>query len=451
MTASHPTIRRSAKRSVALVTAGGACVLSSLLPALGEPAAAADAEPGSGLGSFSLSASSPAYQVRQQEPNYCFGTAAGLNGCELVVPEAVATLRNGPVGLGLAAIVWPGSLAANLGSLLITASDGKIPDEARMLNDPVKAEARTSTGPDTVVYDDVPGTTMKAVAKDDQTSAEADVSQVTDPPVGTFGKSSGRSTTALKGSSFAEATARSSVKDVDLAAGVVHIGSVTSEARATTDGKAATATGKTLVTGVTIAGVPVTIDENGVKVNGTGLPASTATAAVNAALANANISIAVSEPQGKPDGASVTYSAGSLVVLWKPTPGNTTTVVLGGANVSVRATKAFDFSTGIVDTPGTIDPFVPSTDPAVPTGTGSVGGPVTGGIDTPAPDVPGAPAPNVSKPVLAAGKVPLVDGLSPALGLLGLLGSGLIAAGLKRLPDRVLVASAPVCLLEETA
>ncbi len=446
---------RSTRRALALITAGGICVLATLLPAVTSPAVAADAEPGSGLGSFNLSASAPAYQLRQQEPTYCFGTAAGLNGCELVVPEAVATLRNGPVGLGLAAVVWPGSLAANLGSLLITASNGQIPDEARLLNDPIKAEARTSTGPDTVTYDEVPGTIMKAIAKDDRTSAEAYVSNVTDAPVGTFGKSSGVSTTGLMGASKAIATARSSVQDVDLAAGVVHIDAVTSEAKATTDGKVATVAGRTLVTGVTIAGVPVTVDENGVRVNGTGLPAAAATELVNTALKNANISIALAQPNGKPDGADVTYNAGGLVVLWKPMPDYTTTVVLGGANVSVRSTTALDFSSPTIDAPTTSDPGT-STGTTTPPdiGTGSAGSPVTGEIAAPTPDLPGTPpgqAPEISSRVLAASALKLTEGLSPALGLVGLLGAGLIAAGLTRLPDRVLKTSGPVCLLEETA
>ncbi|MGB8651410.1 MAG: hypothetical protein WCD35_12195 [Mycobacteriales bacterium] len=438
------TRRRSA---LALLAAGSACLVSAALPAV--HAVAADADPGSGLGSFNLAASAPAVQARFQEPTYCYGTAAATNGCELVLPEAVSTLRNGPIGTGLASVAWPGTLASSAGSLLITASNGQVPDSATALNDPVKAEARTSTGPDTVTYDQVPGTTMKAVAKDDRISAEASIDQAQATPFGSFGKTSGTSSTVLTGPSTAVATARSTVQDITLA-GVVHLGSVTSEATATTDGKQATVHGTTLVTGATIANVPVTIDEHGVSVAGTSLPVSTATDTVNTALRNLGMTIALAQPNGKPDGASVTYNAGGVVLMWTPQPGYTATVVLGGANVSVVASPAFSF---------TMPAFAP------PPMSGPVSAPVTGGTSSlpslgspgsaPAPQLPGpvtAGAPNpVMAPVLAAAHAKLPGGLPVAYVLLGVVGCGLIAAGLRRLPDQVLAASAAACPLEETA
>lgn len=449
-TARHaqPPVPHSTRRTaVALLAAGSACLVATLVPAV--MATAAEVEPGSGLGSFSLSASAPALQFVQQDATYCYATPAATNGCEGVMPETVATLRNGPIGRALSSVVWPGVLAGNLGSLLITAGGEDVPDEARMLNYPIRAEAFNSTGKSTVTNEPVPGTKMSATALDDRSIAEASVSQSQVLPIGTFGRTTGKATTALTGVAAATATAHSEINDIDLAAGVVHIGSVISDATATTDGTRATAKGKTVASGITIAGIPVTVDGRGVTANGNNLPAGAAQTAVNTAMNNAGMSIALGEPMGKPDGASITYQAGSLVFLWKQQPGYTMTVVLGGANVSVTAAPAFDYDDDTVDVPVTTDPGTPLT--GTNTGTGTVSGPVvTGGLGAPAPQLPDrGPAPTVSSPVLAATAYKLPGGTSPLLVLGGLLGAGLIAAGLKRLPDRVLLPSLTACLFEE--
>lgn len=443
------TRRRSA---AGLLAVGTLCLALSAAPALVSPVAAADATPGSGFGSFALSASAPAVQFRQEEPKFCYGTPAAQNGCELVLPEAVSTLRNGPIGAGIAAVAWPGALLADAGSLLITASNGAAPDQARTLNDPVRAEARTSTGPDTVTYDQVPGTTMKAVAKDDGTSAEASISQTQATAVGTFGKTTGQSSVSLTGPAGAVAKAHSSVQDISLAGGVVHIGAVTSDVTATTDGKAAKVAGTTVATGITIAGIPVTIDGHGITVQGSGVPLAAATAAVNTAVSNLGMIVAMGAPTGKPQGSSVTYSAGSLVFLWKQTDGYRMTVTLGGANVSVDADPALDFNLPAVDlgsgagaagAPGGTA-VLPATTPAL---SGGVPGPsLSGNVPPPSTSTGG-----VTAPVLAAARLRLPGGLSPWLVVLGVAGSGLVMAGLRRLPDTVLAASAAACPLEETA
>lgn len=438
---------RRARSAAGLLAAGTACLLATAVPA--SPVSAAD-EPGSGLGSFAMAASAPAVQAKIQEPNFCFGSAAAKSGCELVLPEVVSTLRNGPLGAATAAVVWPGALAADIGSLLITASDGQIPPDAKMLNDPVRAEAQTSTGPDTVVYDQVPGTHMKAVAKDDQTSAEASVESSQATPLGSFGKTQGASSSKLTGPKLATVTAHSSVQDISLAAGVVHIDSVVSDAIATSDGVAAKASGKTVASGITVQGIPVTVDDRGITVATTTLPSAVATATVNTALNAAGIIIAMGAPIGKPTGGAVTYSAGSLVVLWK-TPGATFTVALGGVNVSIDADPALDFSTPGFPTPTGTGTTVTPGGTTLP---GSGTPPLDGGTAVP-PTLSGGSAPpvtpTVSSPDVAPAALALPKGLSPWLGVTGVLGAGLVMFGLKRLPDRLLEAQAADCLIEETA
>ena len=440
---------------VALVAAGVACGVVAVLPALHASAAG---EPGSALGSFGLNAFATGVQLRVGEPNFCFTSTAAKNGCEGATPESTASLASGPSGHALAAITWPGDLAANLGSLLITASGGQIPSSASALDDPVRAEVQTGQSPDTVSFDQVPGSTMKASAKDTITTADARV-QSQSTPVASVGPATTSATSSLVGASSALAKAASSVSDIDLAAGVVHIGSVTSNATATTDGTTAKVTGGTTVVGATVAGVPVTIDEKGVTVDGNGAALTTLTSTVNSALSQAGLTLRVSEPQGKPSGAGVSYTSGSLVAVFAPQKGYQFSLTFGGANVTASSQKSFSFPTGA--TGGTTG-FVPGTTGGTTGGSvGSTGG--SGGQAVP-PVVPGevapggttgsstgVPAPQTLVPTQSASSSsPLYGGLSPWLGVFGLLSAGLMAAGFRRLPDKVLEAVPSACPLQES-
>jgi hypothetical protein len=68
-------------------------------------------------------------------------------------------------------------------------------------------------------------------------------------------------------------------------------------------------------------------------------------------------------------------------------------------------------------------------------------------VDTSVPPAVTPPASNPGAPVLASRAVNLPDGLSPAYAVLGLIGSGFCMLGLRRMPDRVLAATASACPL----
>jgi hypothetical protein len=443
--------RRALSATGALtLVATGALSLGPLVSSV----SAAD-ELGAGLGYFSLNASAPAVQGRVHDTTNCFATPAGQNGCELVLPEATSQLRNGPVGRGVAAIVWPGALAADIGSLIITASDGKVPDSARMLNDPVRAQAETNTTHETASYDAVPGTSMKATAHGAEVTADALTGSAQATPLGSFGQTRGTSSSKLTGVSTAIATAHTSAQDISIG-GVVTIGSVTSDAQATTDGVTASAKGSTAVSDMKVAGIPVTVDGDGVHAMGNGpVPLQTADAAVNSALAAAGMKILLGAPSGKPVGPSVTYNAGSLIISWMPAPQADFLVTIGGANVSVDSAPAISYKppppftpggTGSASNPGTFVPGSPGT--FVPGSPGIAGGTTTPNL-TPggAPDLPVTAGGEA--PILASRKISLPDGLSPAFAIFGVLGSLFFMLGLRRLPDRVLEATASLCPLEE--
>jgi hypothetical protein len=428
------------------MAAGCAALASAVLIPTMSATAVADDEAGSGLGSFNLAANAPVEQVRFTDGDKCGGAAGTTGGCEGVVPETVSMLRKGPISTALSSVVWPGVLAGNLGSIVIVSGG---PPEAKALNDPVRAEAHNSGGPATVTNTDYPGMKMSATAKDDIATATTEIAQSQQSQAGTFNNTISQTKVAVTGPATAVAEAYSHSDDISLAGGVVTIGSVTSTAKGTTDGVKASATGHTVVKDVKIAGIPVTIDENGVTVNGNNAPLNKQlTDAVNTAISQAGMTIAVSLPTGKPDRGNIVYNAGSLVFAWT-TPGGSFMAILGGATVNLAAVQGVGFSLGLDDT-GTVTPEQPAA--FVPGRPGTPGTPGTAGT-SPITDT-GAPAPAIAPqpvtPVLASRQVPLPKPMSPVYAVLGLLGVGLVFVGMRQLPDRVLEARATHCLLGET-
>jgi hypothetical protein len=433
------------RTNLGVVLAGCTAVASAVVvPAVS--AAAAGTESGSGFGSYNLAANAPLEQVRFNDGDKCAGTPGGTGGCEGVLPETVSTLRNGPIGYGLSSVVWPGVLAGNVGSVVVVSGG---PDQAKQLNDPVRAEARNGSGPDTVTNTQYPGMTMVATAKDDLVAASAEIGQTSNSQAGTFHHTVSRSKVALTGATTGVAEAYSHADDISLAGGVVTIGSVTSTAKGTTNGLLAAASGQTLVKNVKIAGVPVTIDEHGVTVNGNNVPLNKAASdAVNQAITQAGMSIAVSLPSGKPDRGSIVYNAGSLIFAWK-TPGGSFTAILGGATVQLAAVQGGGFGLDL----GGLPPFTPQTSTVATGGTPQLGAVAPAPAPGPAVAAPGNAPPvagtGTVTPALAASGTPLPGAPSPAYAILGLLGVGLLAVGMRQLPDRVLEARATACLLGE--
>jgi hypothetical protein len=189
-----------------------------------------------------------------------------------------------------------------------------------------------------------------------------------------------------------------------------------------------------------------------VTVNGNNAPVnSAASAAVNAAISNAGMSIAISQPTGKPDHGSIVYSAGSLIFVWK-TQGGNVTAILGGATVQLAAVQG---GGGLNLDLGGTSPFTPAQPPGLSGGTAPLAGgsgTAPAGTDGVAPGAAPAVAPQDTaiSPALAGDRIPLPSGPSPAYAVIGLFGAALLAAGMRQLPDRVLEAQATTCLLGET-
>ncbi|HUR51383.1 MAG TPA: hypothetical protein VMZ11_04595 [Mycobacteriales bacterium] len=437
---------RARRSGLVLVAAGLLCLGAAAVPALAATATADD-EAGSGLGSYSLSANAPILQVREDyAAQQCSAAPAGTGGCEGVIGESVSSLTNGPVGHALASVAWPGTLVGNLGTLLITVGGGQVPPDATRLNSPVRAESHIG-GKNPVITDYPPAPAppalhMQADAGPTKVTAEAAIGGAQSLPVGSIGTGSSSTRTELTGVDSAVADAHSEVHDITIA-GVVHLSGLVSDAVATTTNGVVKATGKTTVTGASVLGFPVTIDENGITVVSAKVPLpAQATDAVNAALKNAGISVSLSAPHGTPQGGNVVFDAGSLVLVWEQQPGATLSAVVGGAQVAIQSAAGFGCLFNCVPG-GVTGPTPGGLTPGTPPLPGTPSGPLTGVAQPPS--VTGGPAPQVVVPQATGYGGRLPKGLSPWLGALALAGSFLTMAGLRRLPDRVLVAPSSTC------
>lgn len=423
------------------VAAGLVSVLS--FTASGALLARADAagEPGSAFYGYTVLGEASGLQMVEDRP-----TANSHPEADAEVPLARVSLLSGPVGYALGSVAWPSALVANAGDLLVFAGNGNVPEQlGPPLNEPVRAETRTG-GPQDVSNEAYPGVAMRARVTPAQVAADAVLDGGAAGSATGFGRTETHSTAVLDVAAVTS-TARASVKDVALADGAVTIRSVVSRATATSDGVTASAEGTTVVSGMSVGGVPVTVDANGVHVAGNGTPVDTGT--VNSVLANLGMHVVLSAPTVTRNGATVSYDSGSLVVSWNPSPDESMTARLGGARVTAGASAADPAG---VTSPGTT---------VLPPATGSTGGAVGGAPVVPDQGLSVPPAqgqqpvtPVVLDPAAVAGPK-LLLGAEPvpreALAL-AVLGALALLVALLRFPSAVVdLPAGPVCPPRSTA
>ncbi len=413
------------KRSAAAVLA-----VALGLPVLPLTAARAVGEAGAGFGSVSLTA-----VARGQEFLFRSDVPAQLS-----IPYAISRLQLGE-GVGLATVAWPGDTAAALGTIAVLLG---APEQARVLNDPAIASANSGAGDADVSNTTVPGTTMRATATKRKATALA-AAEGSSAAAATAGSSSSQSAVEFTGEAMATGTATSTVRDVTFG-GVVHVGSVTSTAMGTTDGKHADAKGSTTVTGLSVAGVPVTVDEDGVSVAGSTIVPPGSADAVTDALKQAQITLTLTKPIKTVAGGRVEYSTGALVAT---TPLGTLT--LGGAQLVLAATP---LEAGLVPPVPLPEVIAPSA--SVPTGTTTPVVELPGVVQPDGVPLPTS-APSVASRPPSAGVSTALEALSVRTGygwawlVSGLLLSFLAATGLLGLSRRWLAPDLSGCPLERSA
>lgn len=422
-----------------LTAVGLACLVVSIGGGFDANEASAD-ETDAMLFSYSLVGSARGAHFGYEDPSQ----AAQIEGD---VPEASSSLVTGGLGYGLASIAWPGATFANGGTLLQTVVPGFPPEAGTLLNYPVRAEARTGQEPPSVSNDSVPGVTMRATATPDRVDVAANLSRVEGAAGATLG--SVRAVTSLKlerllGTSSAEITAT----DIDIA-GVVKIGSIHSVSMGTTDGLMAKGDAHTTVSGVTVAGVPATIDENGLTIGDSANPINSAINEVaKAILEQSGITLVVSSATKDVEGPTGRFTAGSVLITMPGDGAAVGRLSIGGASTVVTASRSdpsglvpddvVELPTGSIDDTAGTDGGEPTT--LHPVTDAEVPAPLASDGD---PEVTLGPA----APTLAASVG--YGGLSPALIVLGMFGSVLVALGIRRFTDTLISVadSGPPCPL----
>jgi hypothetical protein len=412
-----------------LIVAGTlALAASSTMLAVEVTTGHAEDAPGSGFGTVAIRAQAGGERVLPQQ-------LLQNNDVQGTSPYADASIKLG-YGQANSAIGWPGSLVANLGSVLILLSPVPLPQQTTALNWPVQVSAQSSSGPPTVTNTTIPGTAMSATATPSNVLADAVIDASSNAAVGSAGHSEGQAHVQETGAAAALAEAKSVVHNISMAGGQVTIGSVSSTAQGTTDGVHATATGRTVVSDMKIAGIPVTVDGGGVHASGGTVPLGSATQTVNDAIAKMGLTIAVSSPITTGRGGTITYNAGGLVLSWA----QGVTISLGDASVQLAAT------------PGQAGPATVDTTGGNPNTTGGASFPTGSALAAPTALAASAPAlarsgsaplstPSAAAPrnlVTQPAGFRLPGGLSAAWLILALLGCAAMTVGISRLQDKLI-------------
>jgi hypothetical protein len=429
---------------------------------LGMSGVLADGEPGSGFGSLSLVGVSSSMRL--------VGLNADGKEGEGQVPYSSANISLGPYGHALSSVFWPGGTAGNAGSTLgllgnpacSTASivhpvpgcpdiPKTIQQKYPALNDSVKVEAQTDSGDPSQTIDQGDGAVhMSAIATPADVTTDAGVAGSYVEGVGTFGQSNSAARMQLTGVKAGVSDASSQVKDVNIG-GVIKIGSVKSLAHAVTDGTKSSGSSSTVVSNFTIAGVPMTVDEKGVRVQNAGGSPKPANDAVNKVIANFMFQAYLTQPTHTTKAGDTTYNSGSLILAFnepnynKGANNDGQVLVLGGATVTAAASPGYLFVPPPFITPptGTVIPPTTTVPGTSLTGTGVPSG-LTGGTT-----LPPVTANSLPPAQLASQPLKFPGGLSPAWIVAVLVGTAFMAAGFRRLPDRVLESTGVTCPLEE--
>jgi hypothetical protein len=454
--------RRGRRVSVALVVAGLASIGTGSTGLLSAQAAP---EPGSNFGSIDIAAA--AYGLRVP-----FYSHSGED-VESELPYSLSQLNY--AGHALTSVMWPGDTGGHGGDTMKLLTGSCIPpnpfntvpvpipvplpdlpcpatipalpnDVYEQMNDPYKAEVQSGTG-DPVDEQSNPGVDMSAKATSSLVRATAVMAGAQTPAIGDkLGTTLTDTVIKLTGPNTAVVDAVSLMRNVSLGGGAVTINSVVSRAHAVTTGKTATGTASTTVNGMKIGGVPVTVDDRGVHVQGQGqsLPSLDA---LNSMLKQAGFQLVVAGPTKVIKGASAQLFSGQLIFT-QDNPQYTGSLndskvvaTLGGASIRADSSLAYVYQGGPLPLPTANVPPPASTGGNVPAAT-------TGGGVPPAANVPPQVAgPAALPPVLAAQHSSLPGGISVGWVVALLLGAGLLAAGLKRLPDQLFTDRGPACNL----
>lgn len=333
---------------------------------------------------FTTAAQAPITQMTEDEPSSSFHPEG-----EGEYGYSVTTMSTDAAS-ALAATVWPGSAVGNAGSLVGVLGG---PSAAGALNDPVRAQAISGTNQTQQTVSAPTGTLMRAEVASGASGAESATAEGSLAgggfgAGGTVGDSTTYSSLSFDpAAGTLTASANSHVDNVDLASGVVSIGSVSSSATAVSTGAAAPVeSGRTTFQNLQIAGQAAYVDGSGVHLGTPGHPAPPAEQqAVDSALSGTGMEIYFTDPHRITEGEVSYYYAGSVLFYWgvpHDPSANSFTYSLGGAAVAMAVTPGSAGAgsaapSGVPSLPDATGPGPFSAGTAAPAGTTTLSLPAT--------------------------------------------------------------------------
>lgn len=382
---------------------------------------------------------------------------------ELSAAFAETDLDSGPSGYGLASMLWPGQTTANvpgfIGQTFEQESGGQCcPFEVP--NYPVRAETFYPQGP-TDANTELGGSRMTAQAREQFAEAAAHVDRSGFPGLGESGAVTAFSRSSLEGD-LVVSESFSSADDVSLLGGFIEIDSVVTRAKATSDGRTAEVSGRTVVIGARVDGNEVSIDNSGVHVFGEGGdPGSSIPAQqLQAVLAENGLTIIVADPIDTIEGPVGSRSLGGLLIRFDADAlrqhlaglpedlrseieqdvllSQDVTLSVASAAVTAGASEAFDLGPVVLPTvvsAGTTASTAPTSILIPP----DVGGQTTG--SAPSPPTGGSLTGDTT---LATAPTPF-EGVPVPIVVLLVVGAMIATAPMVRLADRLLAPAAGGC------
>lgn len=457
-------------RTRPLLAAGVLTLLAAGTPAYAAPASSVADGP---IGGYTATVSAAPVSVKVYEPVIPLPASPQA---EADLSYTQVTTSTGPSQRALASTLWPG---AGLGDGFATISSAL---GAGARSYPVQVNATYPGGKQQAEQSFGPAATMRSSAG--ETDAEAAASTGPAPPAPRGLLSAARlasmSSTRLTKDTLV-ATTSAVASDLVLAGGLVRIDAVRSTSTSASGAKTATVRGRTVVTGLTVAGQEFAVDAQGVRAAGRTQPTPTALDP-NQLLKLLGVTLERPTVTRKVDGSSGTFSGQALRITVDTTVLKKALAPTGYRQLYDTVVQALPqqvqdvvnnpmlpplvdlgpkvvFDIGLVDVATAATPQVsfavpPLAPPAAPpTGAvgGTVGGPVGGavggagslpplpatGVGSGAAGPVGGPGPVVAggatTPVTSSSRLPsLFGGLPPSAVALALLAAALLAGALRR-------------------
>ena len=312
---------------------------------------------------------------------------------------ASSSLSTGGRGFGRASTVWPGTLAAGLRPLLEIGAGQRfpIPDYPIVVEQKEYEDAKHSESP---------GISMSTDVKPEHAVATATDGGFVIPAVISVGSISTVSDALLEAKTIGS-TVTSTSNGIDVGAGALHIDSIESKAIAASDATTATCGGGLTITGATVGGTPVTIDETGAHAQGESLiPGVDTNDVVAGVLGASGIEVKTLGSVDGCSGASANRTTGGLFIsvplpaIPPIPPGGKFNIIIGSTSATASASKPFTFT-----------PSSPASKSGTPTAANVVDrapGPASGGLLS-----SNAPLPSQSVPARSSSSSPAAPTTQP--------------------------------------